>query len=332
MWVNRLHKAESLVMLSRFQQAQDILDQFERAGPEITPEADLGLALHQIGNAFLGKKRFDEADRAFELAIKIRKGALALESDTEVLNHLAGSHKMRAVVRLMKQSFVGPDPRLMPEARQEIGEAVRIRGELIAEQKEDGSVPLSFLYDYAMTLNTNGNVDGREWKFDLAMPALESATNIMQALVKENEEWLPDLGICLVDRVLYGVGASRQAGFPPPLDEAEECFLFYRQRLAKQLLENSGVQTKYLQFLGQAAAPAAYFSNRVDRACVFIEAGLELIERVRSKYGSVLQIAASATYLFDIPPNAVDAMVESGFDHDRFFSLRQEVVASLGQK
>ncbi len=177
-----------------------------------------------------------------------------------------------------------------------------------------------------MTLNTKGNVEGTVRNFGDAMPALEYAVKLMRDLVAENDEWLADLGICLADVVLFGVGARVEAGQPPPLNEAEECFSSYRGPLANQVMEIQEVRTKYFQFLGQAACPAAFFAGRIDRARAFIEAGLDLIEKLRNELSSLQHNAVPAMYLFSIPPNAIAEMIRKGFDETRFFTVRQEII------
>src|SRR5690349_14157851 len=276
MWVIKIQKAESLVALGQLKEAQETLVQCERSLAMIKPDEDLALALHQLGNAFVRKGSLDHADQAFRLAVEVRRAVLKLRKNAEVSNLLAGSHKMRAVVKLLELRL-NPNDQLVHEAQREINEAVRIRQELLKTAEKQGKeFSLSLLHDLAMTLNTKGNVEGTVRNFNVAMQALNQALKIMRELVNENEEWLPDLGICLADYVLFGVGARVEAGQPSPLEEAEECFSFYGGPLANQVLHDHEVRTKYFQFLGQAACPAAFFAGRHDRARVFIEAGLNL--------------------------------------------------------
>ncbi|SRR6266436_106996 len=102
MWVIKVQKAESLVALGQLREAQEILDQCERDLPGLKPDEDLGLALHQLGNAFVRRGSLDYGDQAFRLAVGVRRALLKTSSDPELSNHLAGSHKMRAVVGLLK--------------------------------------------------------------------------------------------------------------------------------------------------------------------------------------------------------------------------------------
>jgi tetratricopeptide (TPR) repeat protein len=329
MWVIKLQKAESQVALGQLNEAQETLSQCERDLAMLKPDEDLGLALHQLGNAFMRKGSLDNADQAFRLAVAVRCAVLKKMKNAEVSNYLAGTHKMLAVVKLLKLRL-RPGNQLAQEAQREIDEALRIRQELLKTAGKEGKeFSLSLLHDLAMTLNTKGNVEGTVRNFAVAMSALNQALKIMRGLVSENKEWLPDLGICLADQVLFGVGARAEAGQSPPLAEAEECFSFYRGPLANQVLEDHEVRTKYFQFLGQAACPAAFFAGRLDRAQVFIDAGLDVIEKIREKDGSVKRIAIPAMYLFNIPPHALAEMVRTGFNERRFLSLRQEIVSFL---
>lgn len=329
MWVNKINKAESFATLGHVRDALDILDQFKRNRKNIDSDPDIGLALHGLGNAFLRNGNFDEGDQAFELAIEVRRNVLENQNSLEIINHLAGSYKMRAVTRLLKLRQK-PNNRLLQEARSQIDEALRIRQELLPLVPQTSEDYNDFLHDYAMTQNTKGNIEGMAWNFSEAMPALEQSVKIMEKLIIQHNEWYPDLGICLADRVLFGVGAQQRSGQPPPLMEAEECFSFYKRNLSNQLLENYEVQTKYFQFLGQAAAPAAAYGNRLDRACVFIEAGLDLIEEIRLKYGNMQNLQASALHLFSLPSDAVKNMVNEGLDIKRFNRLFKEVYSSFG--
>jgi tetratricopeptide (TPR) repeat protein len=377
MWLIKIQKAESLLELGQLREARDILDQCEQQFAHLQPDGDLGLALHQLGNAFVRAGDLDFGDKAFKLAIRTRQAVLnarmepkarlgsassgrpaspllsSLESVTDLRNHLAGSHKMRAEVLLLKL-INHSDARVLPEARKEIEEAIRIRQELLAAAKKEGrEVPVSLFHNFAMTLNTQGRLEGTVYNFKTAMPALEHAAKAMRELVTQaSQRWLradaegsepaiadaaaeyagllPDLGSCLADVVLYGIGARSKARKPPPLKEAEECFNFYNDELAGQLLQNSEVLTKYCRFIGHAAVPAAYFCGRADRASVFLESGMETIDGLlRSTSGNANAVARAGMLLCSIPPPAVAEMVKHGFSEERFVAFCREVTKIL---
>jgi serine/threonine protein kinase len=177
----------------RYAQAVQFCDDIVRKCPG---NADIGLALHGLGLAFLAAMQLDAADHAFAAAIEIRRAALERDADPTMLNHLAGTHKMRAVVRLRKLPRQ-LDPRLMIEAKIEIDEAMHIRIDLIqAAAATDDGIPLPLMHDYAMTLYTRSGVMAAMGDFPAAISTAASAVKFMEDLASDNPEWEGDLNLC----------------------------------------------------------------------------------------------------------------------------------------
>jgi serine/threonine protein kinase len=177
----------------RYAEAVRFCDEVVKKCPR---NADTGLALHEFGIAFLESAQLDAADHAFAAAIEIRRAALERAVDPTVLNHLAGTHKMRAVVRLRKLQRQ-LDPRLVVEAKMEIDEAVRIRIDLIeAAAETDDGIPLPLMHDYAMTLYTRAGVVAVMGDFPAALSTAASAVKFMEDLASDNPEWEGDLNLC----------------------------------------------------------------------------------------------------------------------------------------
>jgi serine/threonine protein kinase len=174
--------------------------------------ADTGLALHGLGLAFLDAMQLDAADHAFAAAIEIRRAAFERNADPTVLNHLAGTHKMRAVVRL-RMLPRQLDPRLLAEAKMEIDEAMHIRINLIqAAAESDDGIPLTLMHDYAMTLYTRSGVMATMGDFSAAKSTAASALELMEDLVSDNPEWEGDLDLCranLAQLTRIAKGSSR---------------------------------------------------------------------------------------------------------------------------
>lgn len=177
----------------RYAQAVRFCDDIVRKCPR---NADTGLVLHGLGLAFLDAMQLDAADHAFAAAIEIRRTALERNADTTMLNHLAGTHKMRAVVRLRKL-LRQLDPRLVIEAKMEIDEAIRIRIDLIeAAAATDDGIPLQLMHDYALTLYTRSGVMATGGDFPAAISTAASAVKFMEDLASDNPEWEGDLNLC----------------------------------------------------------------------------------------------------------------------------------------
>jgi len=177
----------------RYAEALSFCDEIVRQCPR---NADTGLALHGLGLAFLDAIQLDAADHAFAAAIEIRQAALERNADPTMLNHLAGTHKMRAVVRLRKLPRQ-LDPRLVIEAKMEIDEAMRIRIDLIeAAAGTDDGIPLPLMHDYAMTLYTCSGVMATMGDFSAAISTATSAVKFLEDLASDNPEWEGDLNLC----------------------------------------------------------------------------------------------------------------------------------------
>ncbi len=329
MWLNEIRKAESLAGLGRVEEGVSILARFANEVSEIEPDEDLGLALHRLGSALFRRLKYEDADKALVLAINVRRAVLKICYDDDVCNHLAGSHKMRAVVRLTQLMATG-NASLAHAGIREVDEAIRIRSALVERNQATlQGIELSYVHDLAMTLNTKGVLEGTVRNFGVAMIALNEAAKLMRDLVIEDADWREDLGICLVDVALFGVGARAEAGQQFPLEEVDECFKFYQTQLTSELANNPEVQQRFLRFIGHAATPAAVFAKRPDYAKVFLEAGLSLVEQIMADPNSRAKIGDGVGVLFMIPPQALSVIFAAGLDEGRYARLSGHVLTHL---
>ncbi len=326
MWAINLSKAESLLGLNNFEEAKAIVNEFEKSLEKIIPDEGIGTALHQLGNSFVNVGEYEYADKCYNNAIIVRTYLIKHNEYPELKNLLAGSYKMKASWRigLFKNN---QNLELIVGAAAAINKSLDIRLDLLDKLENSNN----FLHDLAMTAYTKATIEGTLSYFTNAMNDLNYATGIMNELVKEEEGWAPDLGYCLADQVLYGIGANAENGLPPPLDEAEKCLYYFNNTLSDFITNNKMIRIKYFEFLGEAAIPAAYGSRRTDISISFIESGLRQIETIMrsNKYITKKELAIDTLSFFKIPVNVLEDLFKRGLNKKRYEELFQELISEI---
>jgi hypothetical protein len=293
--------------------------------PDGDPSAP-GLELHQLGSSLLAMGDRLGAVEAFSRAIEARSGLAPQLQTVEERNWLAGSYKMRATVHMDMFLVSGGERSFHKSAQKDIARAVAMRSKL---RSREPSKP-DLAHDYAMTLWTRAWIEGSVWNQLPAMEDLAEAVKILRTPIYEQGRatWLPDLAMCLADRVKFGVAADAQGYEMDLLEEAEECLEIYTSLLRSGSL---AVRPKFLEFLAHGASPAAYSQGRPDRAVGFLDVGLEEVESILSESTPDIPAIAALGLFFQVPEGALSGLAkEHGFDIRRFERLKKAAAEAQG--
>jgi hypothetical protein len=288
------------------------------SAPSASSSAE-GLQFHQLGNSLVSNGNLAQAVDAFSHAIEIRTRLCQRAPTPEERSWLAGSYKMRATAYMGMFLGSGGLEHLHKAAQSDISKALEIRRKLRSHDPADPTLA----HDYAMTLWTRAWIEGSVWNFPPAMEDLSAAVGLLRELVyvQGRATWLPDLAMCLADRVKFGVGATQKGYKMALLEEAEECAGIYADLLRSGTLT---VRAKYLEFLAHGASPAAFFLGQPGRAASFLTMGLDEIERVLAESGPDGASAAGLGPFFAIPDGTVDDLARRhGLDGARYRRLKK---------
>jgi tetratricopeptide (TPR) repeat protein len=194
-------------------------------------DGDIATTLNNLGVLHLQQNRMDEARKAFQEALQIRR-TLAGKNADSYLPDVAATLNNLGVLHLQQNR--------MDEARKDYEEALQIRRTL-AEKNPD-----SYLPDVTTTLNNLGVLHQTQNRMDEARKDYEEALQIQRALAEKNPEtYLPHVAMTLNNLGILHKTQNRT-------DEARMAFaeaLQIYQRFAAHNPEQFQAQVQTLQRL-----------------------------------------------------------------------------------
>jgi tetratricopeptide (TPR) repeat protein len=165
-------------------------------------DSNIAMTLNNLGMLDRAQNRMEEARRAYDEALKIRRG-LAQKNPDMYLPDVATT--------LNNLGNLDSDQTRMEEARLAYDEALEIYREL-AQKNSD-----TYLHDVAMTLNNLGVLDTEQNRIEEARAAYDEALEIYRELAQKNPDtYLPDVAMTLnnlgvLDRAQKRMAEARQA-------------------------------------------------------------------------------------------------------------------------